>query len=230
MPNALATIMRRLIRRNTALVEQQKRLLELKRANPSCVIKSHSLERVVFGEYVTVLDGVGLDNVHIDNFSYVSYHSRVINATMGKFCSVGAHVQIGLAPHPSRNFVSTYPAFYSNRNSGCALNFRGDSIFDDSVPKTRVGSDVWIGSEAMIPGGITIGNGAIVAARSVVVKDVAPYTIVGGNPAKPIRLRFTEEQVAMLMASEWWEWPLEKIRQCVNDFGDIAQFFERQGK
>ena len=87
---------------------------------------------------------------------------------------------------------------------------------------TRIGNDVWIGSEAMIMPGITIGDGAVIATRAVVTRDVAPYSIVGGNPARPIRPRFDEEQVAMLQAMQWWDWPLPRLQAampllCSND-------------
>ena len=92
------------------------------------------------------------------------------------------------------------------------------------MPKTGIGNDVWIGSNVIIPGGIQIGTGAIVATGSVVVKDVPPYAIVGGNPAKIIRYRFSKEQIDVLLGSEWWNWPIEKIRQQVDEFSDIEKF------
>jgi acetyltransferase-like isoleucine patch superfamily enzyme len=197
---------------------------ELRAANPSCKILSTHINNVSIGEYVAILHEVHLEQVSLGNFSYVSSNSRLFNVATGNFCSIGRQVQIGLWLHPSKVFVSTYPAFYSNSNIGCPLNFREDKIFDDSVPKTDVGNDVWIGSNAIIPGGIRIGTGAIVAAGSVVVKDVPPYAIVGGNPAKVIRFRFPEDQIEILLASEWWNWPIEKIRQNVAYFSDIEKF------
>jgi len=120
--------------------------------------------------------------------------------------------------------VSTYPAFYSNHNDGCPLKFREKKTFDDCVPKTSIGNDVWIGSHVTIPGGIQIGTGVIVAAGSVVVKDVPPYMVVGGNPAKVIRHRFSEEQIKMLLASEWWNWSIDTIKRHLDAFSDIERF------
>ena len=107
---------------------------------------------------------------------------------------------------------------------GCPRSFREEKIFDDSALKTSIGNDVWVGSNVIIPGGVRIGTGAIVAAGSVVVKDVPPYAVVGGNPAKVIRLRFSEEQIETLLASEWWNWPIEKISQSAVEFSDIERF------
>lgn len=192
--------------------------------NPTCRIMSIALNDVVLGEYVAILGGAILDKVNISDFSYISNNSAISNVAIGKFCSISSNVQIGLGPHPSRVFVSTYPAFYSDKNPGCPITFRDDKIFDDSAPKTVIGDDVWIGANVIIPGGIHIGTGAIVAGGAVVVKDVPPYAVVGGNPARIIRYRFSEEQIKSLLASEWWNWPIEKIRQRVGDFSDIEKF------
>lgn len=192
--------------------------------NPTCRIATAGLRDVIIGRYVAILDQSYLERVNIRDFSYISNNSTLVNVEIGSFCSIGPHVKIGLAPHPSKIFVSTYPAFYSDQNSGCPLRLRENNIFDDSVPKTRIFHDVWIGSNVIIPGGIQIGIGAIIAAGSVVVKDVPAYSVVGGNPAKVLRYRFSQEQIDILLESEWWDWPIDKIRTNVNKFSDIEKF------
>jgi acetyltransferase-like isoleucine patch superfamily enzyme len=199
-------------------------LSKLRLGNPSCVIRSQNLSEVNLGENVVILEGVSLKKVSLGSFSYVGCSSSLSNADVENFCSIGPNVKLGLAKHPSRTFVSTHPAFYSNQNAGCPLSFRKDKVFDDSVPATNIGSDVWIGANVIIPGGICIGTGAIVAAGSVVVKDVPPYAVVGGNPAQIIRYRFTGEQIEFLLASEWWKWPVETIRRNVEVFMNIEGF------
>ena len=227
MTNLLVSFYSRLLRRR-ARVRAAKRanqvLQQFIENNPTCRIMPAGLDDVTMGTYVAVLSGAYLNNVDISDFSYVSNDSAIVNVDIGKFCSIGPRVQIGLGPHPSRVFVSTYPAFYSENNTGCPLIFRENRIFDDSTPKTVLANDIWIGANAIIPGGIQIGTGAIVAAGAVVVKDVPPYAIVGGNPAKVIRYRFSEEQIEVLLASKWWDWPIEKIRLHVDDFSDIEKF------
>jgi len=193
-------------------------------ANPTCHIEPSGINEVAVGKYVAILNGANLDKVSISDFSYISNGSTINNVHIGKFCSIGPRVQIGLGSHPSRIFVSTYPAFYSERNTGCPLVFRANKIFDDAVPPTFIANDVWIGANVIIPGGIKIGTGAIVAAGAVVVKDVPPYAVVGGNPAKIIRYRFSEEQIKSLLDSEWWDWPIEKLRLKADDFSDITKF------
>jgi acetyltransferase-like isoleucine patch superfamily enzyme len=213
-----------LLRRVNAASRHSAALNKLRAANPSCTIMSSGLYEVSMGEYVAILSGACLTQVHIGHCSYVSNDSKLVNVSVGNFCSIGPHVQIGLRPHPSRTFVSTYPAFYTDQNTGCPVSFREDKIFDDSAPKTTIGNDVWIGSSAIIPGGIQIGTGAIVAAGAVVVENVPPYSIVGGNPAKIIRYRFLEEQIKLLLSSEWWNRPIEEIRQTIDAFSDIEKF------
>lgn len=191
--------------------------------NPTCRIISVALSDVVLGKYVAILGGAILDKVYISDCSYISNNSKLWNVEIGKYCSISSNVQIGFGSHPSRTFVSTYPAFYSNENPGCPTSFRESKIFDDDAPRTFLANDVWIGANVIIPGGIHVGTGAIVAAGSVVVKDVPPYAVVGGNPAKIIRYRFSEEQIKLLLTMAWWDWPIEKIQSNVDYFSDIEK-------
>lgn len=132
---------------------------------------------------------------------------------IGKFCQIAHGVRIitSSANHDMRGF-STYPF----RNFMMDQNTSPDEIaalFDNHSEKgnTVIGNDVWIGMEAVLMPGVTVGDGAIISARSVVVSDVAPYTIVGGNPARPLKQRFDDETVKELLAIAWWDWPVEKI-------------------
>lgn len=222
------------------------RLNSLRKSNPFATINSHLVDRSVIGrgayvgsgsrltdarlgQYVAILDGVSIDSSAIKSLSYVSYNSRIVECDIGKFCSIGPNVQIGLAPHPVRGFVSTYPAFFSTENSGCPIPFVSERKFDDSVPRTTIENDVWIGSDVIIPGGVRIANGAVIAAGSVVVKDVPPYAIVGGNPARLIRSRFDESQVLMLNEIKWWEWSVEEIKENADLFCDMDAFLDKYG-
>lgn len=199
------------------------RLEKLRREHPNCTITSQNIYDASLGEMVAILDRAYLHKVCMGSFSYVGCDSSLHNVDIGNFCSIGSYVKIGLARHPSRTFVSTYPGFYSNQNTGCPLSFRKDKVFDDSEPKTSIGNDVWIGTHVIIPGGVRISTGAIVAAGSVVVKDVPPYAVVGGNPANIIRFRFSDEQIKVLLALEWWNWSLEKILHHVECFTDVEK-------
>lgn len=129
---------------------------------------------------------------------------------MGKFCSIacGAKFLFTSANHTQKS-LSTYPfpIFFDEwdldvEDITSAWDRKGDII---------IGNDIWIGYEAVIMSGVTIGDGAIIGARSVVTKDIPPYTIVGGVPARQIRRRFSEETIAALLELKWWNWPREKI-------------------
>lgn len=140
-------------------------------------------------------------------YHYPINHERLI---IGRFCSIacGAKFLFNSANHTQRS-LSTYifPVLFEEWNLDVdripeAWDNKGDIV---------VGNDVWIGYEAVILAGVTIGDGAIVAARAVVTKDVPPYTIVGGVPARPIRRRFSQPEIDRLLALRWWDWPAEKI-------------------
>ena len=141
-------------------------------------------------------------------YHYPLNHDKLI---IGKFCSIACGVQFlfNSANHTKKS-LSTYPfpIFYEAWDTSVseiteAWDNRGDIV---------IGSDVWIGYEAVILSGVRIGDGAIVAARAVVTGDVEPYTIVGGVPAKPIRKRFTPETIHRLERLRWWDWPREKLQ------------------
>lgn len=141
----------------------------------------------------------------------VLYHYPVNKdrLTIGKFCSIacGARFLMTSANHAMAS-LSTYvfPIFYEEWEHGMNVTEAWDNRGDITV-----GNDVWIGYEAVLLSGVTIGDGAIVAARSVVTKDVPPYTIVGGVPARPIRRRFPDQTIDALLQLKWWDWPLEKL-------------------
>lgn len=128
---------------------------------------------------------------------------------IGKFCSIGSgatFIMCGNQGHRS-DWVSTYPFFYTpdlHENAVDSYVRKGDTI---------VGNDVWIGTEAIIMPGVTIGDGAVIGTRAVVTKGVPPYTIVGGNPAKEIRKRFSEEEIHLLLQAKWWDLPIETIQK-----------------
>ncbi|HIC66884.1 MAG TPA: CatB-related O-acetyltransferase, partial [Paracoccus sp.] len=141
-------------------------------------------------------------------FSYVSGATRdMLKLRAGRFCSIARGVNVVSGNHPVAA-VSTSPFFYGHyhaRHLPEVVNAVGKPDFTRDLGGVRVGDDVWIGGYCVLKGGIRIGTGAVVAAGSVVVRDVDPYTIVGGNPARVIRPRFDPEQAARLLDSAWWQ-------------------------
>ena len=143
----------------------------------------------------------------------VLYHYPVNNDKLivGKFCSIacGAKFMFTSGNHTMKSLSTyTFPIFFDEWeldpvNIRDAWDNKGDIV---------IGNDVWIGYEAVIMQGVTIGDGAIIGTRTLVTKDVPPYTIVGGAPAKPIKNRFSEEIIAKLLEMKWWDWPEERIK------------------
>ncbi|NYT64546.1 CatB-related O-acetyltransferase [Alcaligenaceae bacterium] len=142
-------------------------------------------------------------------FSYCGYDCTVINSDIGSFCSIGSKVSIGSDSHPL-SFVSTSPVFLSHRDS-----LKRKFARHDYLPKYRtiIGHDVWIGESAHIKAGVSIGIGAVVGMNAVVTKDVAPYSVVAGNPARIIKIRFEKDIVDELLNSKWWELSDERLLQ-----------------
>lgn len=176
----------------------------------SCFLKNViTAPNIVVGDYTYYDDPVDPTGFEQNNvlFNWPEFGDKLI---IGKFCSIASGVQfiMGSANHRISS-ISTYPfnvfggAWDENTPPHLSqLPFKGDTV---------VGNDVWIGRESMIMPGVHIGDGAIIAARSVVTRDVAPYTLAGGNPARPIRKRFDEELISLLLALRWWDFEPEKL-------------------
>lgn len=166
-----------------------------------------------------------LHDVSMGNFSYVGDGTRIINAEIGKYCSISGSVQIGLGGHPT-GLVSTSPVFYSNRNAVRTHWVEKEPEFEE-YKKVVIGSDVWIGMRSLIRDGITIGNGAIIGAGAIVTKDVEPYSVMAGVPARCIRKRFDDETIKRLEALRWWDWSADEIQKNAGLFADAKSFMQK---
>jgi len=161
-----------------------------------------TLINVKVGKYNTFHPNTIIVNSSVGDCVYIAAGSHINEAEIGKFCSIGPNVKAGLGMHPT-HMVSTFPAFFSDRGQ-CQIMF-SDKCYYEEIGKIKIGNDVWIGASAIIMDNVTIGDGAIVAAGAVVTKNVPPYAIVGGVPAKVIKYRFTEDIVESLLATKWWD-------------------------
>ena len=160
-------------------------------------------------------------NSSFDDYSYCGYRCTIINASIGKFCSISDSVIIGQGNHPM-NWVSTSPAFYKER--GIIKKDLANLSFPSETKKITIDSDVWIGTNVIIKSGVHIGVGAIVGMGSVVVKDVEPYTIVAGNPAKEIKKRFEPFLIERLIGSKWWELDYNELKN-LSQYMDNPEVF-----
>lgn len=161
-----------------------------------------------FGYHNIVYGNTTLINVRVNDYTYIGGQCRIADTSIGKFCSLGEEIKIGLGIHP-HHFRSTFPGFYAKDSSYYGVEPEYEYNEPQHLP-CMIGNDVWIGTRATILDGVKIGDGAVIAAGAVVTKDVPPYAIVGGVPAKIIKYRFSEEKINRLLASKWWDDPQYK--------------------
>lgn len=156
----------------------------------------------------------------MDKHSFCGYDCEITNCKIGSFTSIANGVVIGGGMHPI-DWVGTSPVFYEGRDS---VSAKFSEFQREEVKTTLIGHDVWIGRNTLIKQGVTIGNGAVVGMGSVVTKDVAPYAIVGGNPAKLIRYRFSDEIIEKLITSKWWELDENDLKMYAKDITHPENF------
>lgn len=181
-----------------------------------------SIYKCIFGDHVYLGNGVSAETVSFGSHTYVNSDSRIRFSKIGKFCSIGSNVKIGLGLHPT-NLVSSHPSFYSTNK-----NFKtfADKNYFEEYENVEIGNDVWIGENAIVMGGLTIGDGAIVAAGAVVTKNVNAYEIVGGIPAKLIRMRFSEDLIQRIGRTNWWDKDEKWLEKHHEIFRSHDLFFE----
>lgn len=158
----------------------------------------------------------------IKKYTYISDHCWIIKTEIGGFCSIASNVMIGGGKHPL-SFVSTSPVFYSKKN---ILKTCFAVVDFEEYRRTVIGNDVWIGSNAFVKGGITIGNGAVIGAYSVVTKDVEPYCVVAGNPARVIKKRFDESTIEKLQKIQWWNLTDKTLSEKAKYFHEVEDFLQ----
>lgn len=183
------------------------------------------LQQVKINKKAAICSGVRFYRGKIGKYSYIGNNSFVIDTDIGNFTSISTDCYIGGASHPI-NWVSTSPVFHKWENI-MKKNFSRHNF--EIFKKTKIGNDVWIGNRVIIKSGVTIGDGAIVGMGSVVTKDIGPYEIWAGNPAKLIKKRFDDETIKHLENIKWWDWEDDKINKYANIFNDIKAF-ERSTK
>lgn len=194
----------------------------VKRLHGTAVLNSHIHKTARVGVSCNVY------NISMGRYSYIGHDSQITDTKIGAFCSISDHVYIGGAEHPM-DWVSTSPVFQDVKYiSGSAKRF---AKFELQPPKiTEIGNDVWIGHNVTIKQGVTIGDGAVVGSNALVTKDVPPYAVVGGIPAKVLKFRFDEEIIALLLKSRWWEMDEKELSEYACLIKDPRAFIESISK
>ena len=174
-----------------------------------------------FGAYVEIGKGSRVTNSFFGDYSYCDRYADVANAQIGKFANIASFARIGATDHPLQTAACHHFLYRSDDYWDDAG--RDEDFFAHRRSRTaHVGHDTWIGAGAMIKPEVTLGDGAVVAAGAVVTKDVDPYTIVAGTPARMLRLRQPPKIAERLIALAWWDWSHERIRKALPDFRSLA--------
>lgn len=188
-----------------------------------CTERNISLDDCVS---ITNPEGIGA-NTKIGYMTYIQPYFRCqSNTTIGRYCSIADHVRIGSANHPT-DWLSSNPFQYLYSESEAKKYPERYLTFNAYKKSCVIGNDVWFGAQVFVMPGVTVGDGAIVAGGSIVTKDVPPYAIVGGAPAKIIRYRFDEPTIKELLNLKWWELPREVLYQNRVQFNDIKTAIEQ---
>lgn len=171
----------------------------------------------VFPNRVHILRGAKLNHVQLGKYSRIGINCKVTDANIGNFTAIGQDTIIGLGSHPT-NYLTSHSIFYKRGSWGW---HEDDWIAPIDFAKKKhieIGNDVWIGRRCLILDGVNIGDGAIVAAGAVVTKDIPPFAIVGGVPAKVIKIKYTQEMVEKLEQLKWWNLSDEEITKIIDLF------------
>ncbi len=191
--------------------------------HPECEIADST-----FGAYVEIGKGSRIAHSSMDDYSYCDRYADIANARIGKFANIAAFSRIGATDHPLHT-ASLHHFLYRSDDYWDDAGRDEDFFAHRKSRRATIGHDTWIGAGAMIKPEVTLGDGAVVAAGAVVTKDVDPYSIVAGTPAKVLRLRQPPEIADRLIALAWWDWPHKNIRAALEDFREMeaAAFLEK---
>ena len=166
-----------------------------------------------------------LIDITIGDYTYIASNANIHNTIIGKFCSIGPNFCCGLGIHPTTG-ISTSPMFYSTlKQNGFSLTEANKVVESKRV---MIENDVFIGANVTILDGVRIGNGAIIGAGAVVTKDIPPYAIAVGVPAKVVKYRFEKDKIEKLLQIRWWDWEQSKLQSIENDFFDLEKFINNQ--
>ena len=184
------------------------------------------LTHTILGSYTQIQAHSILNEVTLGDFSYCAGYNQIYYAEIGKFCSIASFVRINPGNHPTYTRIAQHHFTYRSEMFGFGKD--DDDFFTwRRGSLVTIGNDVWIGHNASVMPGVSIGNGAVIGTGAVVTKDVEPYCVVGGVPAKKIKMRFSNDFIRSIEKSKWWDWDYETIKERLPDFRNMEDFIRK---
>jgi len=207
----------------TTLTREDLVLSEKPSISPAAVVTECSV-----GMYTEIAADVWMVESSLGDYSYAMERANIAYSDIGKFVNIASEARINPVNHPM-DWVSQHHFLYRTRQYGLR-EVNDEDVFNwRRIQRVTIGHDAWIGHGAIILPGINVGNGSVVAAGSVVTKDVAPYSIVAGNPAREIRTRFPQAVWQKLEETRWWDWDHDTLKERLDDFYNIRRFIRLYG-
>ena len=184
------------------------------------------LAGTILGSYTHVQAHSVFCDVVVGDYSYFAGYNQVFYADIGKFCSVASYARINTTNHPTYDRIAQHHFTYRSKRFGFGDN--DEEFFTRRKDRiVTIGNDVWIGHNAIIMPGVSVGNGAVIGAGAIVIKDVEPYSIVVGVPSKMINKRFSDDLITRVELLKWWDWDHLTLKDRLLDFRNMEEFIRK---
>jgi phosphonate metabolism protein (transferase hexapeptide repeat family) len=192
------------------------------------VHETSRINKSQLGPWTAIGPNCSISESTFGDYSYCAGDVSIIYSDVGKFCSIASHVRLNPGNHPMERVTQHHMTY---RRAQYGFGDKDDETFFEwrRADKVTIGHDVWIGHGAIILPGVSVGTGAVIGAGAVVTKDVAPYMIAVGVPARPLRPRFPTDVAEKLLAIAWWAWPREVLEERFEELNDLATFLRKYG-